>query len=173
MNEKTLKEELIYKGKILNLKKVDVLLDTGVESVREIVEHKGAVAIVVFKENKFLFVKQYRKAFDEILTEIPAGKLEEAENPYDCALRELEEETGYIAEDMELMQIIYPTPGFCTEKIYLYNASKIKKGNVKFDVDEDLTSEWIEKEEVIKMISNGDIKDGKTIIGVVLYTLLL
>ncbi len=173
MNEKTLKEELIYKGKILNLKKVDVLLDTGVESVREIVEHKGDVAIVVFKENKFLFVKQYRKAFDEILTEIPAGKLEEAENPYDCALRELEEETGYIAEDMELMQIIYPTPGFCTEKIYLYNASKIKKGNVKFDVDEDLTSEWIEKEEVIKMISNGDIKDGKTIIGVVLYTLLL
>lgn len=173
MNEKTLKEELIYKGKILNLKRIKVSLDTGVESVREIVEHKGAVAIVVFEDNKFLFVKQYRKAFEEILLEIPAGKLEEGEDHLDCAKRELEEETGYIAENMELMQVIYPTPGFCTEKIYLYNASKIKKGNVKFDVDEDLTSEWIEKEKVLGMLSRGEIKDGKTIIGVVLYTLLL
>ncbi len=94
MNEKTLKEELIYKGKILNLKRIEVSLDTGVESVREIVEHKGAVAIVVFEDNKFLFVKQYRKAFEEILLEIPAGKLEDGEDHLDCAKRELEEETG-------------------------------------------------------------------------------
>ena len=173
MEEKTLKEELIYKGKILNLKKIKVLLDNGVESEREIVEHKGAVAIVVCVNNKFLFVKQYRKAYEEVLLEIPAGKLEEGEEPLDCARRELEEETGYIPEDLELMKIIYPSPGFCNEKIYLYKASKLKQGKKSPDFDEDLSSLWINKGEIMDMIAGNEIKDAKTIIGVVLYTLLL
>jgi len=74
---------------------------------------------------------------------------------------------------MELMQVIYPTPGFCTEKIYLYKAQGIIRGEKNFDVDEDITSEWIEKEKIMEMISQGEVRDGKTIIGVVLYTLLL
>lgn len=173
MNEKTIKEEMIYKGKILNLKKINVVLDNGIESTREIVEHKGAVAIIVFENDKFLFVKQYRKAHEEILLEFPAGKLEEGEDPLECAKRELEEETGYKSDNLELIQVIYPSPGFCTEKIYLYKALELSKGEKNFDPDEDLITEWIAKEEVLKMISLGKIKDAKTLIGVVLYTLLL
>ena len=173
MNEKTIKEEMIYKGKILNLKKINVVLDNGIESTREIVEHKGAVTIIVFENDKFLFVKQYRKAHEEILLEFPAGKLEEGEDPLECAKRELEEETGYKSDNLELIQVIYPSPGFCTEKIYLYKALELSKGEKNFDPDEDLITEWIAKEEVLKMISLGKIKDAKTLIGVVLYTLLL
>lgn len=173
MKEKTLKEEIIYRGKILNLKKIQVLLDSGIESTREIVEHNGAVAIVICENNKFLFVKQYRKAFEEVLLEIPAGKLEKNEEAVDCARRELEEETGYIANSLKLLQVVYPTPGFCTEKIYLYKGEDLKQGKKNFDQDEDLITEWIEKDKVLKMIKEGKIKDAKTIIGVVLYTLLL
>lgn len=173
MEEKTLKEEFIYKGKILNLKKLQVQLANKVESTREIVEHKGAVAIIVCEEGRFLFVKQYRKAFEEVLLEIPAGKLEVGELPLDCAKRELEEETGYIANSLELLQIIYPSPGFCTEKIYLYKGTDLEKGKINFDEDENLTSEWIEKNKVIQMINEGKINDAKSLIGVILYTLFL
>lgn len=173
MRETTIKEDIIYQGKILNLKKLHVKLENGVESIREIVEHRGAVAIVVCENDKFLFVKQYRKAFEEILLEIPAGKLEEAEAPLECAKRELEEETGYIADKIELLQIVYPSPGFCTEKIFLYKGTNLRKGKTNFDEDESLISEWIEKEEVLRMIEKGKIKDAKSIIGVVLYTLFL
>ncbi len=173
MEEKTLNEEMIYKGKILKLKKIQVQLENGLKSTREIVEHNGAVAIVVCENNKFLFVNQYRKAFEDILLEIPAGKLEEGELPLDCARRELEEETGYIANNLELIQVVYPSPGFCTEKIYLFKGSDLRLGEINFDVDENLTSEWIEKDKIMEMIKKGQIKDAKSIVGVVLYTLFL
>lgn len=170
MEEKTLSEEIIYQGKILKLKKIQVQLNNGLKSTREIVEHNGAVAIIVCENNKFLFVKQYRKAFEEILLEIPAGKLEIGEIPLECARRELEEETGYIADTLELIQIIYPSPGFCTEKIYLFKASDLSLGKINFDEDENIISEWIEKDKLVEMIGEGKIKDAKSLLGVVLYT---
>ena len=162
--EKTVKEELIYQGKILNLKRHHVVLNNGVSSLREIVEHNGAVAILAEENGKILFVRQYRKAFEDYLLEIPAGKLEKAEIPLDCAKRELEEETGLIAGKFVLMQTIYPSPGFCNEIIYLYKASDFSKGKSNPDEDEELSVEWISKKDVESMVKEGKFNDGKTLI---------
>lgn len=158
------KKDYIYKGKILNLRRDDVILTNGNKAVREIIEHSGGSAILVEKDDKILFVKQYRYACGEEVLEIPAGKLNAGEDPLETARRELEEESGIIAGNLQLMFEVYPSPGYTQEKIWIYKATDLKEGKVNLDEDEFLSLVWIEKEQVRKLIKDGTIKDGKTLL---------
>ncbi|WP_251859505.1 NUDIX hydrolase [Clostridium sp. Marseille-Q2269] len=171
--EKTLEEHEIYKGKIINVVKQKVKLPNGKESFREIVRHPGAVAIVAYKdEKKLLLIKQFRKAIDKEIFEIPAGKIEKGEEAKNSALRELEEETGYKAENIEYLGKIVTSPGFSDEYIYIYKAFNLYKGNEGMqDEDEfiDLTEIHIDK--LKEYIKNGNIIDGKTISAIMMDAL--
>lgn len=167
--EKTMKSEKLYEGKILTLRVDTVELPNRKYSKREIVEHSGAVAIVpVTDKNEIVMVKQYRKAIEDYLLEIPAGMLEYNEEPLDCAKRELKEETGYEAKNMELLCEIYTSPGFSTEKVYIFLARDLKEGEPDLDEGEHLEVERIEIKKLIDMILKNEIKDSKSINGILM-----
>lgn len=168
--EKTLEKNLIYSGRVLNLRKDKVSLPDGKTGVREIIEHSGGSAVLCEKDGKILMVKQFRYAYKEEVWEIPAGKVNAGENPLDTAFRELEEEGGIKAEKMELLFNMYPSPGYTSEIIRIYRATGLTKSAAHLDEDEFLSAEWIEKPRLKKMIENGEIKDGKTLIAL-LYSL--
>ncbi|WDC83802.1 NUDIX hydrolase [Caloramator sp. mosi_1] len=166
--EKTLKSNYLFNGKVINLRIDEVKTCSNRISTREIVEHNGGVGIVAVQEDNVLLVRQYRRPFDEIIYEIPAGKLEKGEEPLNCAFRELEEETGFKALDMKLMTSIYTSPGFCTEKLYIYFCDKMIKTKTNFDEDEYLELIKVPISEAKRMILDGTIKDAKSIIGILL-----
>ena len=163
-NEKTLKTEYLYNGKIINLKKEEVILPDGKTASREIIEHSGGSAVLCEKDGKILLVKQFRSPYKTEVLEIPAGKVNKGEDPINTAIRELEEEGGIIAEKVEKMFDVYPSPGYTDEVIRIYRAVGIKESVQHLDEDEFLSAIWIDKKELKKMIKNGEIKDGKTLI---------
>lgn len=165
--EKTMKSDKIYEGKILNLRIDTVELPDKKYSKREIVEHPGGVAVIpITKDNTLILVKQYRKAVERFLLEIPAGKLEVNEDPRETALRELEEETGFKANKLEYLMEFYTSPGFSNEKIYLFLASDLTKGEQSLDLGEFIESQEYNIDDLLKMVQRGEILDSKTIIGI-------
>ncbi len=168
-NEPTFKSERIYEGKVIKVRVDTVELPDKKYSKREIVEHPGAVGVVgITEENKVIFVRQYRKALEQFLLEIPAGKIELKENPEDCALRELKEETGYECESIHFLSKAYTSPGFSNEEIHIYHARGLKKGVATPDEDEYIETIEIPLDIAIKMINDGEIQDSKSIIGILM-----
>lgn len=164
--EITVKSEKIFEGKIINLRVDTVELENQKYTKREIVEHKGASAIVAITDkNELLLVKQYRKAVEDFLYEIPAGLLNIAEEPIECALRELREETGYEAKKINKIIEFYTSPGFCNEKVHLFKAEELTFVATDFDEDECVETFAVTKEEAKKMIETGRIMDSKTLFG--------
>lgn len=138
LEEKTLKTEKIFTGKVISLQVEDVELPNGNVSKREIVKHPGAVAVLALTDdNKIVMVEQYRKALEKTIIEIPAGKLELGEDPETCARRELEEETGYGCKEMEWLISFYTSPGFADEIVHLYIAKGLEKKENAASLDED------------------------------------
>ncbi|NLV88609.1 MAG: NUDIX hydrolase [Tissierellia bacterium] len=165
--EKTMKSDKLYEGKMLNLRVDTVELPDKKYSKREIVEHPGGVAVIPIVDNdSIILVKQYRKAVEKFLLEIPAGKLEINEEPRVTAIRELKEETGYTTDKMEYLMEFYTSPGFTNEKIYLFLATDLVKGEADPDDGEFLEVEKYDMDTLIKMIERGEITDSKTIIGI-------
>ena len=163
--EKTLHKESIYKGAIIDLEVHDIELPDGQTSKRELVYHNGAVAVCAINpDNQVILVRQYRKPAEKTLLEIPAGKLEIIEERESAAKRELEEETGYIAENLELITEMYGSPGFSNEKISIYLAKDLKIGEMNLDDDEFIEIETYNIEEITIMLQNKEIEDAKTII---------
>ena len=162
--EKTVKENVLYRGKIINLRKDEVLLPNGKGAIREVVEHGGGSCILAEREGKFLLVKQFRYPYKEVIWEIPAGKINDGEAPEQTAIRELEEECGYRAERVEKLFDVYPSPAYTGEIIRVFKAEGLKKTATHLDEDEFVSAFWVEKDEIKKMIKNGEIKDGKTLI---------
>ena len=167
--EKTLSSNLVYDGKILKLKVDKVLLPNGKESFREEVVHNGGVGILVVKDGKVLIVRQYRYAYDEVLIEIPAGKIEKGEDPLATAKRELKEEAGLIGLNFKQLTVLYPTPGYTNEKLYVYFCNDFENGTIDLDEDEFLEAEWIEFDALYKMVKDGVVKDAKTVYAVLSY----
>ncbi len=164
--EKTMKTEKIYEGKILNLRIDMVELPDKKYSKREIVEHPGAVAIAALTDdNEIILVKQYRKAVEKELLEIPAGMLEIAEEPREAAVRELKEETGFSADKMEYICEFYTSPGFTNEKLYLFLATGLKAGESHPENDEYIDVLKFKLDNLVDMVWKGQILDSKTIIG--------
>lgn len=169
-NEKTLKSEKIYEGKVITLKIDTVELPDKKYCKREIVEHPGAVGIIVINEdNNLVLIKQYRKAIEGYLLEIPAGKIELKEKPYDTALRELKEETGYKAGSLTKLISFYTSPGFANEVIHVYVASDITKGEATPDLGEYVETVELPIDTVLKMIKEDQIKDAKTVAAILAY----
>ncbi len=172
--EKTISTEKIFEGKIVNLSVDTVTLPNGKTATRELIRHPGGVGIVAVDENRKVFVvKQYRKPFDKVITEIPAGKLEYGEEPLPAAVRELEEETGCKAEKMIPMGSFYSSPGFCDEKIYLYLATGLTMVGQHLDEDEFLNAEKRDLDELIDELKNNPEADGKTAIALLLAKQIL
>ncbi|MCR5232201.1 MAG: NUDIX hydrolase [Acholeplasmatales bacterium] len=173
MEEKKIDGKVIYDGKIIKVFKDRVLCPNGNESFREIVHHNGGAGVLLINDKEeILLVKQFRYAYKEELYEIPAGKLELNEDPYYAALRELEEETGNQANELEYLGKIYPTCGYSDEVIYLYLARNTKVTKTNFDEDEFIESNFYPLDVVKKMIKDGKIKDAKTICALEYYSLL-
>lgn len=165
--EKTMKSDKIYEGKILNLKVDTVELPDKKYSKREIVEHPGGVGIItITDDNSLVLVKQYRKAVEEFLWEIPAGKLEVNEEPRETAIRELREETGYEAKKLTYITEFYTSPGYCNEKIHLFLAEDLIEVESSPDPGEFLERKIIPLDDLSKMLDRGEIMDSKTMIGI-------
>lgn len=165
--EKTISSKQIFSGKI-----IDVHLDTietpdGRRSLRELVNHPGGVGIVAISDdNKIILVKQYRKAFEKAIYEIPAGKIDKGEEHYNCGIRELEEETGFKAEKFDYLGCIYPSPGFVDEVTHIYLATKLYEGIIHPDDGEHLDIEFFDVDDVLEMIMKNELNDAKTVVGV-------
>lgn len=163
--EKTIRSQSIYKGKIISLQIDDVVLPNDKEAKREIVKHPGAVAVIALtKENKLVMVEQYRKALERSIIEIPAGKLEPGEEPATTARRELEEETGYGCHELTFLQSFYTSPGFADEIIHIYVARDLYVIEQKAALDEDEFVELLEVslEEALQLVQQQKILDAKT-----------
>ncbi|AWI03805.1 NUDIX hydrolase [Clostridium drakei] len=163
--EKTLLNENIYKGKIIEVNLKTVELPNGKEGKREIVNHPGGVAILAYKDKEtILLVEQFRKPLERNLLELPAGKIEKGEEPKICGIRELEEETGYKANKFGYLGKIVTSPGFCDEYIYLYKAEDLYKGSTGLqDEDEFINVKELKIDIIKEMIKKGEIIDAKTI----------
>lgn len=165
--EKTMKSDKLYEGKLLNLRVDTVEIPDKKYSKREIVEHPGGVGIIpITDDNSIVLVKQYRKAVERFLLEIPAGKLELNEEPRETAIRELKEETGFEAKNIEYLLEFYTSPGFSNEKIYLFLATDLTEGEPTPDVGEFIETEKYKIDDLIKMVERGEIVDSKTIIAI-------
>ncbi len=165
--EKTLSSKEIFKGKIINVRVDRVSLPNGQESTREIVEHRGAVAVVAIdEEENVIMVRQYRKPLETVTLEIPAGTLEEDENPLLCAQRELEEEAKVKAGKWGRILSYYSAAGFCNELLHLYLAEDISDGFAPTDDDEFVEVVRVPLSQAYQYILSGKIIDGKSIIGI-------
>lgn len=169
VEEKTISSDRIYTGKVISVKVDTVEVENKGYQKREIVEHCGAVGIVAINEkNEVILIKQFRKPIEKVIWEIPAGKLEPGENPKECAIRELKEETGYEAQNLRLIHKFYTSAGFSNQKIYIYLATGLKPGENKLDDDESLEMYSISLDEAHSMIAKNEIEDAKTAIGILL-----
>lgn len=166
LSERLVSSQRVYEGRIVNLRVDTVRLASGRVTTREIVEHGGSVAIVALnEEDNVLLVNQFRAAVGRALLEIPAGTLEAGEDAEACALRELREETGYVAGHMEEIHVFYTSPGFCDERIWLYVATGLRPGAQDVETDESIEVVKLPLNRALKMVGSGEICDGKTILG--------
>ncbi len=163
LREKTINSELIFDGRVVKLYKDSVELSTGQKTFREVVKHSGGVVILAFKGDKILLVKQFRYPMKEVMLELPAGKLEQGENPFEAAKRELEEETGYCANKWTDLGYVYTSPGYSDEKLYLYKAEDLEFTHCHPDEGEIIQAFEYKYDDVLKMIDNGQINDAKTL----------
>ena len=166
LTEKTVKQNVVFEGKIIRVRCDDAELPDGKPCKREVVDHAGGASVLYVREGKVLLVRQFRYPYMEETLEIPAGKLNPGEDPARTAARELAEETGWQPASVEHMFTIYPTPGYSAEKIYIYRAHGVREGQVHPDEDEFVTAAFYPIDEVLSMIEKGEIKDAKTIIAV-------
>ena len=168
---KRLGRELVAKGAIIDYYQDTMLIPNGNVAKWDLIDHKGAAAVVAVRDDgKLLMVRQYRNALERETLEIPAGGLNGREEPtYQAAMRELEEETGYTCDKLELLNSIYTTVAFCNEKIDIYLARDLKPGKQHLDEDEYLNVEAHTLEELKQMIFDCKIQDSKTICGIMTY----
>lgn len=168
MKPQLISSENIYKGKVFDIR-VDTIREGDVEYRREIVVHKGsAVIIPVFDNGTVALVRQYRHAAGKYLLEICAGTLNAGEDPKEGAIRELEEEIGVKAEKVERLTEFYVSPGFLTEKMFVFLATELTETQQKLEDDEILTIERHSFPALFEMIRNGEIEDAKSIAGLIL-----
>lgn len=161
--EKTIKRNDIFEGKIITVHVDDVELSDGSKAFREIVEHSGGVCVAALTDEKELFfVRQYRYPYKRVLLELPAGKLERGEDPLEAGIRELEEECGLTADKVISMGTVYPTVAYCSEIIHLFLATGLHSTNQHLDEGEFLAVERISIERATEMVMNGEISDSKT-----------
>lgn len=168
--EKTVSRKTVFEGRILNVDVLEVELEDGRRSVREIVRHGVAVAIIPqLLDGRFVFIRQFRKAMERVCFEVVAGNCDPGEEPVVSAVRELQEETGYVSQSMELLGPIFPSVGYCTERIDIFFATVSGPGATSFDEDENIETVILTEAEMDEMIRTNQIADAKTLAAWMLY----
>lgn len=164
LQEKQLRSEEIYNGRILHVTRDTVLLENGTEAIREVVHHPGGACVVALTDtNEVLMVRQFRYPHAAETLEIPAGKLEYGEDPMTCAVRELREEAGASAARFEPLGSLYPTPAYDKEVIYMYLARELTlSGTQDLDTDEFLDVVRVPLREAVEMVMRNELPDAKT-----------
>ncbi len=171
IKEKILKTEDLFTGKIFKVEKKFIELKSGKKTYREIIKHPGSVAIIPFIDNEsIILIEQYRSALEKTILEIPAGTLEQNEDPEDCARRELLEETGYTTKNFKKLFTGYTSPGYSDEKMHFFLATDLTFKGERPEEDEDIKTRIVKLYEIRSMIKNGIISDLKTICGI--YTII-
>ncbi len=167
LTEKTISTREIFSGRIIHIKEDTVLLPNGKTAGRELVIHNGGVGVIAVDDEKnVLTVEQYRKPYDEVVLEIPAGKLELCEDPFEAGKRELSEETGFEAAKYTFLGKCYPSPGYCSEIISLFLAQDLTYIGQKLDPDEFVEVKKIPLDTLVEMVMNNEIADAKTEIAI-------
>ena len=173
--ETKISSENIYDGTLLHVKKDKVELPNGDISYREWIKHPGASAVIpVTDNNEIILVRQYRYPIQALTMEIPAGKLDVAgEDPLECAKRELEEETGYSAQEYQFLTKLATTVGFSDEFIYIYAARGLKAGQQHTDEDEFINVVTVPLAKAVEMVHSGEIQDGKSVVAILMLQNML
>ncbi len=165
MNE----DRLIYRGKKIDLALRSIRLSDGSVSEREVVLHRGAVALLpMLDDDRVCLLKNFRHTVGKVLLEVPAGTIDPGEGPDSTAARELQEETGYVAGSIERVADWYVSPGVMNERMYLYVCRDLRPGPTAHQADESLEPIVVSWEEALAMVRDGRIEDGKTIIALLL-----
>lgn len=168
--EERISSQTVYDGKIIKVRRDEVRLSSGRESVREVVCHSGACAVVPILENgDIILVKQYRYAFDKYILEIPAGKINDGEEPLECIKREMAEEIGKKSEKWDYLGKILPSVGCMDEIIYIFTARELGDYKLAEDYDEDIELVTVSQAEAVNMIKSGELDDAKTVCGLLRY----
>lgn len=159
----------VYDGKILSLELDEIREEGGAKALREVVRHRGSVAALpVDDEGRLVLVRQYRHPIGQTLWEVPAGLLEKGESPEQAVRREIEEEVGRRAGDLERLAVIHPTPGFCDEVLHLFRATRLEETPVRHDEDEVLEVKWFTLDEARRMMRAGELRDAKTLVALLM-----
>ena len=166
LKERPISSDIVFKGQLLEVRRDEAVLPNGEIGIREWIKHPGAVCCIpILPDGKIGMIKQYRYAVRQEMIELPAGKLDKSERPEDCALRELEEEIGYRANNLTLLTNIHPAIGFTNENMWVYLAEDLTKTESNLDSDEFIELIPKKLEDAIDMVWSGEITDVKTIIG--------
>ena len=174
LKETMVSTETVYKGIIVNVRRDKAKLIDGRITNREVVEHPGGVCVFALdNEGKVILVRQYRYPMQEVVLELPAGKLEKGEDPSDSGLRELGEETGLVPQTYLPMGVSFSSPGIMEEKIYYFFATDLVQGPVHPDDGEFLEVVRVPYEELLEMARKGEIKDAKTLVAILKASMVL
>jgi ADP-ribose pyrophosphatase len=168
--EETLASQLVYQGRAVRLRVDTVRASGGRETTREIVEHSDCIAVIaVDAEDRVLLVKQFRKAVEKELLEIPAGGIDPGESPEAAVSREMREETGYLPRRVERLGGFYSAPGYSTEYLYLFLATDLTPSQLFAEDTEGISLVRVSPEQILELISSGSICDAKSVAGLLTY----
>ena len=166
LHEEVIDSEIAWRGKIFDVERLQVRLPNGHTSVRDVVRHRGAAAVVALTTSgKIALVRQYRTSLGRVTVEIPAGKLDPGEDPLECARRELKEETGFVAGRIAYLTTIATSCGFADELIHIYLATQLSFEGARPDDDEFLNVDLVPVGELVDAVLDGKIEDAKTVVG--------
>jgi ADP-ribose pyrophosphatase len=170
-----IRHDVLYEGRVFTIVRDEVRHDSGYDSVREVVVHAGgAVIVAIDSDGQVVLIRQFRYPLGEEIMELPAGKLDEGEDPLLCAQRELREETGCSAAQWEKLTAMATTPGFCSEVLHVYLARELRDGMQALEQGEESIAVFrVPLREALSMCADGRIRDGKTITGLALAAMRL